>query len=501
MKKSTGIKCRRLQKSGMEYLHQTAAASLAVLALAAVLTGCQETPEVEIVKQKKSVGEAETVAADEDLTIAEQVQAPDTYTTSFKDATGLIEVKADANVVVPDAKGFKLKKVVTRDFTQEDFDNVREVLTGNVQLWNRVYKENDPARGYIKSEIEELIIEIEKAKASGVPYKGYGTDEMSFDEALEEYRAMYEAAPETYETELSDGKLAAAADGGEGSAEGDIQPGGISASATIDGEDYWLLVDNQRSDDWKWIQIQMMRMGIIGNYMPVSGQTLTDQLKAKLKASPADIEKQSDEIVTKLGFSEMQRAGGEYFTTSVEAQYGESTVGYGVHYTRVVEGIPITYTSADGSMSEHDEGQADYSPAWPFESLYLIYDDEGLANFYWYDPYTVTDLSDEYVFLMPFSDIEKIFEEMMTAKYASLPEAEWNTKFEISEIRLGYMRIKEKNNSDVGTLVPVWDFFGSKVMTSTRDNENMTEVADGPYDSWFTVNAMDGSVIDRDLGY
>lgn len=118
-------------------------------------------------------------------------------------------------------------------------------------------------------------------------------------------------------------------------------------------------------------------------------------------------------------------------------------------------------------MSEHDEGQADYSPAWPFESLYLIYGDEGLANFYWYDPYTVTDLSDEYVFLMPF----------------------------------GYMRIKEKNNSDVGTLVPVWDFFGSKVMTSTRDNEDMTDVADGPHDSWFTVNAMDGSVIDRDLGY
>ena len=49
---------------------------------------------------------------------------------------------------------------------------------------------------------------------------------------------------------------------------------------------------------------------------------------------------------------------------------------------------------------------------------------KGWQIFYWYDPYTVTDLSDEYVFLLPFSDIEKIFEEMMTAKYAYLPEAE-----------------------------------------------------------------------------
>lgn len=49
----------------------------------------------------------------------------------------------------------------------------------------------------------------------------------------------------------------------------------------------------------------------------------------------------------------------------------------------------------------------------------------------------------------------------MTAKYAFLPEGDSHTEFEIKEVRLGYMRIKEKNNSDVGTLVPVWDFLAA----------------------------------------
>lgn len=101
MKKIWGIKQR---------LRQISSASLIICLVTAVFAGCQETPEVEIVKQKKSAGEAETVPEDSNLTIAEQVQAPDTYTASFKDSTGQIQVRADARVVVPDAEGSGLKK-------------------------------------------------------------------------------------------------------------------------------------------------------------------------------------------------------------------------------------------------------------------------------------------------------------------------------------------------------------------------------------------------------
>lgn len=63
------------------------------------------------------------------------------------------------------------------------------------------------------------------------------------------------------------------------------------------------------------------------------------------------------------------------------------------------------------------------------------------------------------------------------------------------------MRIIEPNSTTSGILIPVWDFFG----TATYYNENNGQtVPIKDYDlnkSYLTINAIDGSVIDRNLGY
>ena len=56
----------------------------------------------------------------------------------------------------------------------------------------------------------------------------------------------------------------------------------------------------------------------------------------------------------------------------------------------------------------------------------------------------MTDKSDEYVFLMPFDEIQKIFKEMFQKKYAFYTENNMKVNFAIDEIRLGYMRVMEK---------------------------------------------------------
>jgi hypothetical protein len=65
--------------------------------------------------------------------------------------------------------------------------------------------------------------------------------------------------------------------------------------------------------------------------------------------------------------------------------------------------------------------------------------------------------------------------------------------FEIDEIRFGYARIREVDVYDEGLLVPAWDFFGR--VTSADGVYNQ------PQRSWFTINAIDGSIIDREQGY
>ena len=86
-----------------------------------------------------------------------------------------------------------------------------------------------------------------------------------------------------------------------------------------------------------------------------------------------------------------------------------------------------------------------------------------------------------------FEDIKEIFEQMVTIANAT---EKVETNVTVNEVKLRYERISEKDSFDTGLLVPAWDFIGRK----WDDYESH----DG---SVLTINAIDGSIIDRELGY
>ena len=47
----------------------------------------------------------------------------------------------------------------------------------------------------------------------------------------------------------------------------------------------------------------------------------------------------------------------------------------------------------------------------------------------------------------------------------------------------------------------IWDFFGSRKIDSEYDGETYSDTTDWPTWSFLTINAVDGSIIDRSLGY
>ena len=91
--------------------------------------------------------------------------------------------------------------------------------------------------------------------------------------------------------------------------------------------------------------------------------------------------------------------------------------------------------------------------------------------------------------LLPFGDIMDIFEKMYVVQNDGRA-----MDVAVSDIRLGYTRVLKQDEDGVGLLVPAWDFFG------TVSYENKLAYAQ-PDDSLFTINAIDGTVIDRSLGY
>ena len=96
----------------------------------------------------------------------------------------------------------------------------------------------------------------------------------------------------------------------------------------------------------------------------------------------------------------------------------------------------------------------------------------------------------------------KTYEKMMVVTNADNMEYENSRVYDIDRIVLGYARIYEPSkDAHTGLLVPVWDFFGTRKIESEYDGDSYSDTTDYPTWSYLTINAVDGSIIDRSLGY
>ena len=117
-----------------------------------------------------------------------------------------------------------------------------------------------------------------------------------------------------------------------------------------------------------------------------------------------------------------------------------------------------------------------------------------------YNPYVVDGIQTEHVKLMDFDSIIKIYEQMMEVSNAEVTEFEKQRTYHITRAQLGYSRVYDPNADNTsGILVPVWDFFGG--FDSEIDGYVRKNTGEHSKQSFMTINAIDGTVIDRDLGY
>ena len=467
--------------------------------VAMALTGCGDSmvTQDEIVTPKET--EALEISTSTDgntqntltTSIQEQVQVPEHYTCEITE--GNITVKADADFVIPDAEGFKSYKVTPRIFVQEDYDTISRVLLDSAPLWTRDEEAMAESNGFIKSELEERIAKLKEEKASGV-IKYLNDEPMDYDALIAEFEELKKNAPE--EPIICD-VPAIVPDSESVGNNPKEEKGCLYASATVQDEDYEVYIDNVLAPYWNAAQFHVnvnSERGVGDSY---------DYMKFSDIDSPLAIDvitKNAQQIITEMGFEDFEPAIGEYcqkFTYSdgelAEIMYGEPR--YAIPFERTIEGIPITYTHDQGLTVDNDEA------CWPQEAFILVFDDIGFTDFQWISPYTVEKVSDDTVFLLPFSEIQNVLEEMMVkVKAEEYAETDIKVTYKINEIRLGYMRVHEKGDVSEGTLVPVWDFFGSESL-QYPDDDSVYSNEGISYESQFTINAMDGTVINRGLGY
>lgn len=173
------------------------------------------------------------------------------------------------------------------------------------------------------------------------------------------------------------------------------------------------------------------------------------------------------------------------------ASEGYRTV-YVLTFLRKIDGVPVN-NIAEAKSTEGWQGKDYVKKNWPGERVLVYVNDDGVVGMDINAPLEITEVVVDHSSLQSFAQISRIFEQMAVIKNANESEAVF-TEITLQKVTLGYTRISARDNFEEGYLVPVWDFRG-KIKRTGVETEVKTDA------SILTINAIDGTIIDRRLGY
>lgn len=511
-----------------------------------MLAGCAQTPESSLVRQKgskaldsykeadnnvdmvesdssadqtntsQSTGTADQATATDDptdntsaarTTIRDLLNAPETYKSQVTDDTAKLVVNTDASVEIPDVEKISAISVTPAEVTQDLLDRITDAFFSDAKIYTA-----DSYYVQTKDEIKQKIDELKEDVANGnLDPNNYGTDDngnLVYDiyGDIEYWEGQYESAPEA--KNLVEGRptvgVQTYSDNGE--VMGDNEFTGVAQ--LDDGSEYYY-----RTSSWGAypLEVRLNKIAKKGGLEVPSDATWIDYssncsyekpTEESIGISLDDAKKLVQEKVDAMGLGDMNQCGWNYaIQTSIGTDDTPSYLGdgYVIYYSRTINGVPLTYTmDAGGALEDMDSTME----TWAYENLYFYVNADGIDSMSYSNPYTIGETKTENLSLLPFSEIMNIYEKMMIVTNADNLSYENSRVYNIDRIVLGYARIYEPStDAHTGLLVPVWDFFGSRKIDSEYDGETYSDTTDYPTWSFLTINAVDGSIIDRSLGY
>lgn len=449
---------------------------LAALMLLVLFTGCGKT-EVPIVK-----GEPEaTLAKGTEWTAVPQekvnYEVPDRFTGEWTGIDDTFTVTADAEIILPeDVSQLCTAKVKRHTFTQEEANRIiKIVLKGNP-----LYQVIDLS----KEQCQEAIDDFEACLRGEKEYTGDGTLER-LPEVIAWYKEQMKTAP--HENELIPADTFR--EGGFGEE--------IRGYGEVDGKKIYCDIENSNMENLLFDRMKIWEEG----YGTLNGLLITEDStndNSNLNMRAASFEghegaiKVGDEYLKKLGL-EGYVCNALFPVKYCDEQYeptGET--GMQLDYVRKINGLPLTKTNFPGH-------------GWLYEriSVYVL-GEERVVYFRWDNPYEVSDVQ-PCGKLKDFSEIQEVFEPLFFAKndyWRSINQKNGTPTYNdvhIDKVQLTLARVSPKDSSGEGTIIPVWDFWGSENGWMMWNGEKQT--GQPHYSVVMTINALDGTMIDREIGY
>ena len=183
---------------------------------------------------------------------------------------------------------------------------------------------------------------------------------------------------------------------------------------------------------------------------------------------------------------------------------------YVMKYVRAFDGVFVDNEGGYMFLDNDDEQKI-----WEGERINVYVNDDGIVGFDYIAPLELGETVKDDCSLKSFDEIKTVFEDGITTLYNSGmeklldmdgKEVEYTdmgdkedvkyTDIKVNKIILRYTRLSERSDFHTGLMVPVWDFIGDIDYgdTSGLSGQEKDKVV-------FTINAVDGSIVDRAAGY
>lgn len=481
-------------------MKKTISLALASVLALGLLIGCQKTPDTPAVIQKDQ--EQMLIAAEQgkdNSALLAALEVPERFTGDWTGVNGLVHVTADAEIVLPNADKIPTGSIARRDFTQMDLDNFLRVFMKGQPFYEEIYLTR-----------QEAMAQLEKYQAmqrGDIPLSGDITYE-KLPDVIAYYAEQARTAPD-------EGELRSASTGFV--TDGPLSQ--MSGWAEVDGKKVHLWVQNF-TDLWDTAVYYVQDYGDPNNSNCQPSSFVPDDIPREPfqpDFSEAEAIQMGNALIAELGFEDVvcDQITPVYFADAQMLRGAASVVdessyasrwddldhfildtGFQLQYVRSLNGFPIGYTNIEGTNVE----EGNYASVWPYETIEVCVTKDGVVYFKWRAPTENPVLELEDTQLMNFDDIESIFERMFMVKYSYIQTINDNggdshPNFHVNKVRLSLMRIKAKNSADAGLLVPVWDFYGTELFRDDGIDVPLEETI------VLTINAIDGSLISRELGY
>lgn len=405
---------------------------------------------------------------------------PERFTGDWTAQEGKVTIHADAEIVADQGVVLPTATVTPREFNQEDVDNLLRVFLKGEPLYDGSVS--------TKQELKEWIDKINSPDWEPDP---------DVSEPKEERRTRLNAAyAERIQTAPDEKPII------HGFADSD-DPYMFGGFGTVDGVNYDISICNGLDGAFRSAIIEQR-----------------DYKYQNYDASVPAVAEISKEEATAKGNALMQELGFDSMVLDDVQLWEDGT--WRLYYTPTVNGIPLASIrldcfEADGNRvhyqyrtyAAYEETNPD-KVSWYQENIQLNIGKDGVLSFHWDSPSGETTIQTENSALMPFDKITSIANTMLPVVIIGPSEARsitdidringFDTHFDvnITKVSLSLMRIRDKGSLQ-GTIVPVWDFWGTTKWYPLEEQP----WADGSYDydCLMTLNAIDGSVVSRLFGY